>query len=126
MAVILNAALKFLFSYYKVPWLARVTGISSRFLSTYKRIGSVPTPSVYKKLFNTYRSTTYMMLRCAGASRGQANRYKGASPSKVLEIVKKYEITVKRLADRYGVESADIIKGMAMSEKDSETIFESY
>ena len=125
MPVILSAALKFLFSYYKIPNLARVTGITSKALNAYKSLGKVPSPGVYKKLYNTYRSTTYTLLRYSGASRVEANRFKGGNPLRILEIAKKYEQTVKRLSDKYGVESADIINGMSMSEKDSETIFES-
>ena len=125
MAVVLSTALKFLFSYYKVPTLSRVTGISLSRLNSFKRLGKVPTPAVYKKLYNTYRSTSYTILRYAGASRVEANRFKGASPLRVLEIAKKYDDTVSRLAKKYKVESADISRGMSMSEKASEEIFES-
>jgi hypothetical protein len=65
------------------------------------------------------------MLRASGASRNEANRFKGANPLKVLDIVNKYQATVSRLSESWNVEEADIIGGMAESEKDSETIFES-
>jgi hypothetical protein len=65
------------------------------------------------------------MLRASGASTKQANRFKGANPIKILDIINKYDSTAARLAEQYDEDISDIYSGMGKSSKNAEDIFDS-
>lgn len=120
-----DLAIKYLFNNFRVTDLSYVTGIAERTLYRYKSTLNIPTVSKYNTLFNRYRSVIYTQLRSAGASTKQANRFKGAAPTKINEIVRKYQQTAVRLATEYKVDYNVIMENMSKSEKDYEEINES-
>jgi len=120
-----NPALQFLFDRFSVPLLSNVTGISLSSLYRYKTTKFIPTVPNYNTLFNRYRSVTYTMIRASGASTSQANRFKASTPSKIFEVIHKYQETAIRLATEYGVDVDTITENMSKSEKDYEEINES-
>jgi hypothetical protein len=65
------------------------------------------------------------MLRVAGASTAQANRFKNAAPSKIFDVVHKYQETAVRLATEYDLDADTITENMSKSMKDFEEINES-
>jgi hypothetical protein len=67
----------------------------------------------------------YTSLRASGASRKQANRYKGISPDRVQDVIDKYQNTAQRLAEEYDVDVNDITENMGKSEKTFEEIHDS-
>jgi hypothetical protein len=64
----------------------------------------------------------YTYLRSSGASVSVANRFKGGAPSRVFEVVRKYQQTAIDLALEYNVDVNDIIDNMAQSEKEYEEV----
>jgi len=122
---IVDYAVKYLFDRFSVSLLSDVTGVAARSLYRYKATNIIPSLDNYTKLFNRYRQVQYTALRYAGASTKQANRFKGASPDKVREVINGYSEAAIRLATEYGVDEADVTENMAKSEKSYEEINES-
>jgi ABC-type sulfate transport system substrate-binding protein len=122
---IVDYAVKYLFDRFSVSLLSDVTGVAARSLYRYKSTNIIPSFDNYTKLYNRYRSVQYTALRAAGASTRQANRFKGASPDKVFQVIQGYQGTAIRLATEYELDVNDVIENMAKSEKDYEEINES-
>jgi len=122
---VVNVAIEYLFKKFSVPLLSNVTKIPLTTLYRYKSTGNIPSTAYYNKLFNRYRSVMYTQLRASGANVSQANRYKGASPTKVNQTVRKYQEAAVRLATEYKVDYDTIVENMSKSQKDSEEIWES-
>jgi hypothetical protein len=122
---IANLAIKYLFSKFSIPLLNNVTGISLTTLYRYKNTGNIASTEYYNKLFNRYRSVMYTQLRANGANVKQANRYKGANPTTVNQVIRKYQETAARLATEFKVDYNTITENMSKSQKDAEEIWES-
>jgi hypothetical protein len=122
---IANLAIKYLFDKFSVQLLNNVTGISLSTLYRYKNTGNIASTEYYNKLFNRYRSVMYTQLRASGASKKQADRFKGTNPVRVNEVVRKYQETAARLATEYQVDYNTITENMSKSMKDYEEINES-
>jgi hypothetical protein len=122
---VVNTAIEYLFKKFSVQLINNVTKIPLTTLYRYRSTGVIPSTDYYNKLFNRYRSVMYTQLRASGASKRQADRFKGASPDKVNQIVRGYQETAARLATQYEVDYNTITENMAKSLKDYEEINES-